>query len=189
MHTLSRRHFLVAGTAGALALSSALGEEKPKKKKLVMLAGSPSHGPGAHEFNAGVWLLKACLNKVDGLEVVSYKNGWPDSEKAFAGADGILCYADGGGKHPLIQGKRLQIIGDFMGRGVGLMCAHYGVEVPADKGGKEFMQWIGGYYEHQFSCNPMWKPEFNEFPKHEITRGVKPFAVDDEWYFNMRFQR
>ncbi len=31
-------------------------------------------------------------------------------------------------------------------------------------------------------------PEFTEFPKHPICNGVKPFAVRDEWYFNMRFR-
>jgi hypothetical protein len=24
-------------------------------------------------------------------------------------------------------------------------------------------------------------------PQHEVTRGVKPFTANDEWYFNMRF--
>ena len=70
------------------------------------------------------------LGRVPGLEVVHYKGGWPDSEKAFDGVSGIFLYADGGGGHPLIQGNHISIIGDLMGRGVGLMCAHYGVEVP-----------------------------------------------------------
>src|SRR4029079_4540192 len=48
--------------------------------------------------------------------------------------------------------------------------------------------WIGGYYEHMYSCNPMWSPEFTEFPKHPIANGVKPFTIKDEWYFNMRFR-
>jgi hypothetical protein len=182
---LSRRAFLSASAAvGALALPAA---DIPKKK-LVMLAGRPSHGPGDHEFNAGVAQLKKCLEKTPSLEVVSYKNGWPDSEKAFAEAAGIFLYADGGGGHPFIQGDRLRVVGDFMTRGVGLMCAHFAVEVPKDKGGKELQNWLGGYYEHLWSCNPMWTPEFTDFPKHEITRGVKPFAVRDEWYFNMRFR-
>jgi hypothetical protein len=87
-----------------------------------------------------------------------------------------------------VQDGRLKSIGDRLAKGVGLMCMHYGVEVQKDKGGPEFQQWIGGYYEHEFSCNPMWKPEYTEFPQHPITRGVKPFAVEDEWYFNMRFR-
>jgi len=188
-HTaMTRRAFLGASAAavGALAVAPAAAAES--KKKLVMLAGKPSHGPMEHEFNAGVLLLAKCLANVPGLEVVHYKGGWPDSEKAFEGASGIFCYADGGNGHPLIQGNHLAIISDYMKRGVGLMCAHYAVEVPKDKGGKEFQEWIGGYYEDHFSCNPMWVPDFKEFPDHPVTRGVKPFAIRDEWYFNMRFR-
>jgi hypothetical protein len=181
---LSRREFLAAAAAAVVA-GPALAAES---KKLVLIAGTPSHGPGAHEFNAGVKLLEKCLAKVDGLEVAAYKNGWPDSDKAFTDAAGILCFADGGGGHPLIQGDRLKTVGDFMSRGVGLMCAHYGVEVPKDKGGKEFQDWIGGYYESGWSCNPIWRPEFKEFPRHPIANGVKPFSAEDEWYFNMRFR-
>jgi type 1 glutamine amidotransferase len=33
----------------------------------------------------------------------------------------------------------------------------------------------------------MWKPAFDSFPTHPVTRGVKPFATHDEWYFNMRW--
>ena len=44
-----------------------------------------------------------------------------------------------------------------------------------------------GYYETNFSVNPMWKPAFDKFPNHPITRGVGPFATHDEWYFNMRW--
>jgi hypothetical protein len=75
-----------------------------------------------------------------------------------------------------------------MAKGVGLMCAHFGVEVPKDLGGPEFKEWIGGYYENLYSCNPFWTPEFTEFPEHPITRGVKPFKARDEWYINMRFR-
>ena len=38
-----------------------------------------------------------------------------------------------------------------------------------------------------WSVNPWWTPEFKELPKHEVTRGVKPFAINDEWYYHMRF--
>jgi hypothetical protein len=183
---MSRRRFL--GTSAGVLGVSVLADAADKTKKLIMLAGRPSHGPLEHEFNAGTLLLKKCLEGVPGLEVAFYRNGWPDNENAFSGADGIFLYADGGNGHPFIQGDHLRVIGDFMGRGVGLMCAHFGVEVPKDRGGKEFQQWIGGYYEHEYSCNPMWSPEFKEFPEHPITRGIRPFTIRDEWYFNMRFR-
>ncbi|MFO0823232.1 MAG: ThuA domain-containing protein [Gemmataceae bacterium] len=186
--TLSRREFLAATAVGTAGLRLPLAHAEDKPKKLVMIAGTPSHGPGDHEFNAGVLLLEKCLKNTKGLEVVVFKNGYPKDDSALDTADGILCYADGGGGHPLIRDKRLERIGKLMAKGVGLMCAHYGVEVPKDIGAVEFRDWIGGCYENSFSCNPMWKPEFTEFPKHPIANGVKPFSVRDEWYFNMRFR-
>lgn len=186
---LSRREILLASTALALdPLLPPAPARVPASKKLVLIAGTPSHGPGEHEFNAGVLLLERCLKNVAGLETVVFKNGYPRDDSALDTADGILCYADGGGGHPLVRDRRLARIGKLMGQGVGLLCAHYGVEVPKDLGGPEFQQWIGGYYESMYSCNPMWSPEFKKFPKHPVANGVKPFSIRDEWYFNMRFR-
>jgi hypothetical protein len=33
----------------------------------------------------------------------------------------------------------------------------------------------------------MWSPDYQKFPDHPVTRGVKPFSNRDEWYFNMRW--
>jgi hypothetical protein len=46
---------------------------------------------------------------------------------------------------------------------------------------------MGGYFEPFWSVNPWWTPEFKDFPKHAVTRGVKPFKINDEWYYHMRF--
>ena len=172
----------------ALALAATAFSASAADRKIILIAGKPSHGPGDHEFRAGSLLLKKCLDGVPGIKAEVHDLGWPKDESAFDGAAAVLIYADGSGGHPAVQGNHLKLIGDLVKKGVGFGCAHYGVEVLKDKGGPEFLDWIGGYYEHQFSCNPMWKPEFTEFPQHAITRGVKPFAVVDEWYFNMRFR-
>ena len=76
----------------------------------------------------------------------------------------------------------------LMDKGVGLVCLHYAVEVPKGKPGDKFLDWIGGYYETGFSTNPHWTAEIKTLPEHPITRGVKPFAINDEWYFNIRFR-
>jgi type 1 glutamine amidotransferase len=157
-------------------------------KKIVLLAGKPSHGPGAHEFNAGILLLKKCLDSVPGVSASVYANGWPTEAAAFDHADAILFFMDGGDKHPVIQNDHLKIIGELMKKGVGLACVHYAVEVPKDKGGPEFLNWIGGYYETKFSTNPVWEADFKSLPHHPISRGVTPFTLRDEWYFNIRFR-
>lgn len=157
-------------------------------KRLVMVAGKPSHGRGTHEHNAGVRLLADCLREFPDLEVITHYNGWPSDPDAFVGADGVLLYMDGGGGHPVIQEQRLEIMRDLMDSGVGLATFHYACEVPADRGGPDFLNWIGGHYETYFSVNPIWIADFSNLPEHPITRGVKPFAVRDEWYFNIRFR-
>ena len=159
----------------------------PADKRIVLIAGKPSHGPGEHEFRAGSLLLKKCLDQVPGISSVVYSNGWPNVENAFEKADAVLIYADGGAGHPAIKGDRMKIIGDLAKKGVGIGCAHYAVEVPKGEPGEAMHRWIGGYYEHMYSVNPMWSPEYKTFPEHVVTRGVEPFSVLDEWYFNLRW--
>jgi type 1 glutamine amidotransferase len=158
-------------------------------KRIVLIAGRPSHGPGDHEFRAGCLLLQKCLNEVPGITSVVYSNGWPHEANAFEGAAAILIYADGGAGHPAIKPERLKLLGELMSKGVGLGLAHYGVEVPKDKGGPEFLDWVGGYFEAYWSVNPHWDAHFKELPEHPVTRGVKPFKIRDEWYYHMRFPR
>ena len=173
----------------ALTLSVAPGfASDAAKKQLLLLAGRPSHGPGEHEHNAGVLLLKKCLD-ASGLpvETTTYLSAaWPAPE-VLAKADTILFYADGGGRHPLLSSTHLAEVEKEMKRGAGLVCLHYGVEFPADKGGPQALDWMGGFFEAHWSVNPHWVADFKELPKHAISNGVKPFSTNDEWYFHMRF--
>jgi type 1 glutamine amidotransferase len=72
-------------------------------------------------------------------------------------------------------------------KGIGIAMLHYAVEVPKGKPGDYMLDWIGGYFETFWSVNPHFKAEFKELPDHPITKGVRPFALDDEWYYHMRF--
>ena len=156
-------------------------------KKIVFIAGVPSHGPGDHEHRAGCLLLAKCLQGVPGVTSVVYSNGWPSDVKAFDNAAAVVIYADGGDGHPAIKPERLKILSDLAKKGVGMGCLHYAVEVPKDKGGQEFLQLIGGYFEMFWSVNPHWVAEFKTLPTHPITRGAAPFKIMDEWYYHMRF--
>ncbi len=164
--------------------------------RIVLIAGRPSHPPGMHEFRAGAMLLQKALGAVPNLRVDVYTNGWPtrivdgkpvDDHAALDGADAILIYADGGKGHPALQNDRVAVLDALAAKGVGLGFAHYAVEVPAGPSGETMQRWAGGFYETNWSVNPMWTPDFTTFPTHPITRGVGPFATHDEWYFNMRW--
>lgn len=185
----TRLLFLVAALALPFA-APAPAKTADGKNKLVLIAGKPSHGPRAHEFNAGVQLLaKSLAQGAPKLHVEIVLSGWPKDEAVFAGADAVVFYMDGGGKHEAVQenGARLAKIDEWVKKGVSIGAMHYGVEVVANVAGGQFKRWIGGHYEHLFSCNPMWEPNFTTFPNHPVSRGVGPFQIRDEWYFNMRF--
>ena len=170
-------------------LSIAFAARAEEKKKIILVAGTPSHGPGEHEHRAGCLLLKGCLDKVPGLTSVVHSNGWPENPNAaFEGAAAVVVFSDGGSGHPLLQNDHLRTIGDLMKKGIGLAFIHYATEPTLEKGEKEFLDWIGGAFEINWSVNPHWDAEFKGLPRHPITRGVAPFTITDEWYFNMRFR-
>jgi len=181
------------------------------KKNVLLIAGSPSHGPGEHEHNAGVQLLAAGLKQaVPDLVNVSFSlNGeWPSDEQVSS-ADTIVIYSDGGKKHPALP--HLGQLAKKMSAGCGFVCLHYAVEPAYERAGwlsvdgkpvspppvgrfsvgqgsKEFKEWLGGYFEHYYSVNPHWTADFKSLPNHPISRGVKSFSSRDEWYFHMRFK-
>ncbi len=160
-------------------------------KKVVFVAGSPSHGYFSHEHNAGCKLLAKSLDeaqKDQGLKVVSavYTNGWPKDVTAFDNADTVVAYCDGGPRHFL--NPYLSLFDKLAEeKHVGLVCLHYGVETVKGEEGDHFLKWIGGYFEPYWSVNPHWDGKYDSFPDHPIANGVQPFEIRDEWYYHMRF--
>jgi hypothetical protein len=182
--------FLVA-VAGAT-----IAADQTAPTRIVLIAGRPSHGPGLHEFRAGSLLLQKALSDYRSVTVEVFTGGWPtktvdekpvDDHAALDGAAAIFIYADGGKGHPALRGDRMKVLDGLAARGVGLGFGHYGVEVPVGDPGEAMHRWAGGFYETNYSVNPMWAPEFTRFPSHPVTSGVGPFSNRDEWYFNMRW--
>lgn len=158
----------------------------PKLPKVVLIAGHKSHGHLEHEFFAGCSVLMKLLQQ-NGVNVVMARDGWPKDEKIFENARCIVLYMDGGGGHPAIKPEHMALIQKQLDRGVGFVNLHYAVEYPKDAAAKGPLQWLGGYYETGYSINPTWTADFAALPEHPITRGVKPFKIKDEWYYNMRW--
>ncbi|MFC5407840.1 ThuA domain-containing protein [Larkinella bovis] len=159
----------------------------PAQKRVVFIAGKCSHGPGEHEHKAGCILLaKRLRENVPGIVTEVFTEGWPTRSEALDQAAAVVVYGDGGEGHMINQ--HLEKVNTLMKKGVGLVCIHYAVEVPKGTPGNYFMDWIGGYFETFWSVNPVWTAEYKTIPSHVITRGVKPFTLNDEWYYHMRFQ-
>ena len=190
MKTLS---FIFLTVVIAFSASHAAAAEK----KIVLIAGRPSHPPGEHEHRAGCLLLQKCLAATPGIDVVVYDNGWPsklvggkavDDNAALEDAAAIVIYSDGEGGHPALVRDHLEVLAKLVEQGVGIGCLHYAIEPLTDKGHDELIAWIGGAFESNWSVNPIWQADFKQLPTHAVTRGVKPFSTRDEWYFNLRFR-
>lgn len=179
--------YLTAPVSPTISIFDPNSLNAAEKKKVIFMAGTPSHGYGAHEHHAGCLLLARSLEEASpDFETVVYQNGWPEDPAAFDDADTIVMYCDGGPRHPV--NKHLDQVDRLAKKGVGIICLHYGVEVPKGASGEKLLNWIGGYFEEWWSVNPHWVADFKRLPKHPITNGVKPFAIDDEWYYHMRFR-
>ncbi len=171
----------------ALLFAPAFSYAAPTERTVLLIAGPPSHGPGEHEHNAGVLLFQKCLAGFAGLNVKISLNGWPRDPATFDHVDAIVFYSDGGGKHLALIDDHLAFLRPLIAHDVGLGLIHYAIEPTLAKGQAEFLQWVGGCFEINWSVNPLWEADFKHLPQHPITRGVRPFHLADEWYYHLRF--
>ena len=153
-----------------------------KKKQIVLVHGAASHGYGGHAYGPGFRMLARMLN-----ENVPSVNATVVSDNQdlsiLKTADAIVIGSDGG--H--LVNKLAGTLDPLMKKGVGLACIHYTLDVGSPKAVKQLIGWIGGSYEQHWSVNPTWQAKFTSFPDHPVARGLKPFKVEDEWYYHMRF--
>ena len=157
-------------------------------KQILLIAGKASHGPATHEHNAGARLLAKWLNTVPGVHATATSDGrWPSGAE-FDQADALFFFADGGDAHFGFAEGHPAAIARAAAHGKGLMFIHYAVEPPVKSGHPEMLNWLGGYFEPYYSVNPVWAAHFASFPRHPVTRGVQPFEIRDEWYYNLRFR-
>jgi hypothetical protein len=165
-------------------------------KRIVFIADiNPHGGRGNHEFLAAAIYLARTIN-------ANYPNAyatvhlvkppqvsWSKNLQNLDHADAIVVLLNHGGAvlNHGGDGALNPVLEKAMARGAGFMAIHYGVEVNKGKQGEAYLKWMGGYFEPFWSVNPWWTPDFKEIPTHETTRGVKPFSINDEWYYHMRF--
>jgi type 1 glutamine amidotransferase len=158
----------------------------PSLAKIVLVAGSRSHGKGEHEFFAGCAVLMKLLRQTPGVFPVMARDGWPrDPQRTFANARAVVFFMDGGAGHPILHRGHRDVVQRLIDDKVGFVNLHYAVEYPKSQSA-HVLAWLGGYYETGYSINPHWKADFGSLPHHPITRGVRPFTITDEWYYNIR---
>ncbi|MCP5120709.1 MAG: ThuA domain-containing protein [bacterium] len=175
----------------------------PPGKKIVLIAGKKSHGPGAHEYLKSVKLLKVMLDRspnLTGVRTEIHFNGWPEDPRTLDTADTIVTISDGqdGDKYspaPFMTRERMAVMERQMKRGCGFVTIHFSTFTP-DEYGDEIIEWGGGYFDWQGDDGQReWYSAIKTLeadveigePDHAISRGVKPFRYKEEFYYRIRF--
>lgn len=183
---------------------TAPGDAKPKK--IVLIAGKKSHGPvgnGLHDYGWHVRLIKVMLDNSNVGEQVAVEyhlNGWPEDQSTLKNADTIMVISDGrdGGKFKealhLEGEERVKFVEKQMKRGCGLCVFHFSTFGP-DKYADRMLRWYGAYFDWEKDGKRDWYSAIKTLeaqvelanPDHPICRGVEPFTMKEEFYYNLRF--
>lgn len=176
-----------APNLGAAALKS-----PPLARKVVLIGGKKSHGPGEHDFPNGIPLLASFLKAAPAFanaDVLTYTGDWPADLSVLDGASTIVCYFDGVQEkpEPFNDPGRNAYLQKLMDAGTGLVCLHQASTVPANNDTIPLNNWLGA------RRNGMWdrtteKVTLRPFtPGHPISAGVGEFSYEDEFYPTLVF--
>lgn len=169
-------------------------------KKIVLIAGPiTGHPKDTHEYEKNVTLLKHLLDQQGGKFVTeAHYRGWPKNAETLKDADTIFFTTDGGDhnetNHSLYVGDRFKVIEKQMARGCGLVFFHWSTFHPK-RVHDQITEWVGGYFDYEtgppprnwYSAIQTWQAD-SVPQEHPITRGVKPFRTEEEYYYRMRFR-
>jgi type 1 glutamine amidotransferase len=186
----------------ALLSTSAIGAAQPKK--IVLIAGPiTGHGKGVHEYEKDIILIKHLLDNssnLKGLKTEVHFQGWPKDPTTLDDADLIVFNSDGSNNdeiaHPLYVERRIEILEKQMKRGCGLVQLHWATFNPS-RFHERITEWVGGYFDYEKGTGPKkWFSAIKTYegpaklgqPDHPILRGVKPFSLKEEFYYNIRFR-
>lgn len=174
------------------------------QKKIVLIAGKKTHPAAMHEYIKTVRLIKAMLDNATNVQGVSteiFTNGWPENPGVLEDADLIMTISDGqdgptGIPVPFMTDERMMMMEKLMQRGCGFITYHFSTFTP-EYYGEKILHWGGGYFDWQneqgarewYSAIKYMNVEV-ELPSqdHPIMKGVEPFKVLEEYYYNMRFK-
>ena len=159
------------------------------------------HDKQTHEYEKSVILLKQLLDTAKntrGIRTEACFHGWPEDEKTLDDADAIVFITDGSDRneqdHPLFVGDRMKVIESQMRRGCGLMMFHWSTFAPV-KYDREITEWVGGYFDYETGVvGNHWRSAIQTYTApvipcsaHPVLNGVKPFTVEEEFYYKIRF--
>jgi type 1 glutamine amidotransferase/mono/diheme cytochrome c family protein len=201
-----QRRTLILTLSLAFLWASAQCGHAAEVKKIVLIAGKKSHGPVGnriHDYPWSVKLLKVMLdnsNIRDQVRVETHFAGWPAKPETLNDADTIVVISDGrdGDKYAeaphLASPANVALVQRQIERGCGFVTFHFSTFAP-DQYASQILDWSGGYFDWETDGRREWYSAIKTLDasvaiataEHPVARGVKPFKMKEEFYYNIRF--
>jgi type 1 glutamine amidotransferase len=198
--------FFLAAWASLPLLATDAVPSAPAVRKVVLIAGPKSHGPvgnGQHDYPWSAKLLKVLLDRsnIHGqVHATFVLEGWPQDERVLDDADTVMIISDGRDSDAfkeaphLATPEHLAATERLMQRGCGLITFHFST-FASEEFHAPVLDWSGGYFQWETEGKRQWYSALTTLdaavalpsPEHAIARGVKPFQMKDEFYYNLRF--
>jgi len=183
-------HKLVVCFLGVLLPAATAGAQPPTKKLMLLSQGPDGHPPGTHEYHAGLRILKATLDKVDGLDVhiVQADEPWKEGPEILAQADGVVLFLSEGARWLNQHPRRLEAFNKLAARRGGFAALHWALGTKSADNIPSAVKLLGGCHggpDRKYKV----VNETVQVADHPIATGIKDFKVRDEFYYFLKFAK
>lgn len=161
-------------------------------KKIVIIGGKKSHGPGEHDFPNGIPMIAAWLKAAPAFanaDVLSYTGGFPADLAVLDGASTLVLYFDGVQEvpAPLADPARIAKLNQLMAAGTGLVALHQASTLPAGNTTVPLVEWLGAKRNGMFDRTTEKVSLKVAASGHPVVAGVGPIEYTDEFYPTLVF--
>lgn len=182
---------LLLSLAILAALSRSTVAHEPSAKRVLLIGQSPdNHKPTTHEYMPAAALMYTMLSRVKGVQpvVVKADGKWEGGPDLIDSADGIFLFASEGARWISEDANRLAAMQRLAKRGGGFACWHWGMGTRKAKPIDAFVELFGGCHGGPDRKHKVMNvPATMATPDHPVAKGVKPFHVQEEFYYALKF--
>jgi len=175
---------LAVASAAGLLIGACEAQTGGARRTVLFVCRRSDHGYGEHEYAAaGRRIARHLEEALRSVRVAVCEDGWPGDRSLVEHVSAVVVGSDAG-RLVKEHGEELERLA---AKGAGLAFLHYTLDPGTAESCERMMRLVGGVYEQHWSVNPYWEARFDTLPDHPITRGVRPFSLEDEWYYHLRF--
>lgn len=168
--------------------TSSQNERKPiTVTKVIFITDQSNKKTDANDTSAH-FLAQELKATFPNIETRVITDGWPTDGTIFNDIKTVVIYGDNE-KKSLIN-EHVEAFDELLQKGIGIVLLHHALTAaPKSPASEKILTATGGYYEIDWSVDPNWVASFDHLTNsHPILSGVKPFSINDQWLFNLRFK-